>query len=953
MKDFQATENAEAITVGGGGHLSEDVVDGTVYHQKNRFGKGVIDEFYKGANPYEPFDPFPLSENWGKEKKGNTPSHAMHFPGDQQFENPILRNSSQLYHTLNKENDRNPNAETYGHILGEGTCHEDVIALRQALLALYPDWEDCIDNCATCIDAELMQLIKQFQSDQKIKADGLIGPETLSKLDKALMKKNVTTYDWGTNNRYGEVRQMSAAEQNYYSFVGDEFHRPRQATVRSKVSKGSSLLNTPNYADVSQKTNYVVMPGDPVIITASSADHSKNYFYASVKDRTNPNVTYQGWLSGDHIQFRHFDNTQSSIYTVKDKDTLGGIVDREYGELIAQGTVSRQDAAAAVYMTNQDKYVVYLTDPENPNQRDTKGIDPWQDTEDFWNRVGVTSGFELELPKASTVIALRATYRNYGFTEFLDDLMYASQGILGFIEGFGEGFVDAGKGMFEDLWGMVSSILTGEIFGQIKQFYDAISNLTWDDFKELALNLLNTSVDEIQKIWNSNDPFEKWNFFGKITGALVFEVVVASLTGGGAIAAKLGKMGKLGKLMSDLSTGKSFKKLQEKTGNSLRRKMSEYTLKRKQERYSKEIGERKKNNPEFNKDADEVLKDSDLSSIGNKGEELAKKKGRDLDSEAQAEVDKSENKKEHDESERKELKKAVKRAKAITLADDEAGVSLEGLMTHLKPLGRIKGVKYFDSVRASDNAYDIFLIGSKFNVGKNFTQGYDPITQERVDDSKVPRAPILNPKLRAAIQKIGTDKSDCIMKVLKHYEVHDLAQLKKLLADEKFDFKYDKSLSDVEMDRIDDAADAILEDNSKELHDAFKELKGANDELCMFESDGDQLWMHGKNREFHESHETVTISKSGKIPKLDDGRYDFVLTESGDIKIGTGHFFLSDQAKYVSSAGDILVKDGKIVEITNISGHYKPREVDLERGIKKFSEHEMFGGEYTTKIIED
>ncbi len=51
--------------------------------------------------------------------------------------------------------------------------------------------------------------------------------------------------------------------------------------------------------------------------------------------------------------------------------------------------------------------------------------------------------------------------------------------------------------------------------------------------------------------------------------------------------------------------------------------------------------------------------------------------------------------------------------------------------------------------------------------------------------------------------------------------------------------------------------------------------------------------------------------------------YNFVLTKSGKIKIGYKHHFLGN-AKDVLAAGSIRFKNGKIVEIDNLSGHYKP-----------------------------
>ena len=61
------------------------------------------------------------------------------------------------------------------------------------------------------------------------------------------------------------------------------------------------------------------------------------------------------------------------------------------------------------------------------------------------------------------------------------------------------------------------------------------------------------------------------------------------------------------------------------------------------------------------------------------------------------------------------------------------------------------------------------------------------------------------------------------------------------------------------------------------------------------------------------------------------GNFDFVITESGELRIGDGHFALSDQgATGVKGAGEIYINsNGKIEVINNNSGHFKPNEEEL------------------------
>jgi len=89
--------------------------------------------------------------------------------------------------------------------------------------------------------------------------------------------------------------------------------------------------------------------------------------------------------------------------------------------------------------------------------------------------------------------------------------------------------------------------------------------------------------------------------------------------------------------------------------------------------------------------------------------------------------------------------------------------------------------------------------------------------------------------------------------------------------------------------------------------------------------------------------------KNGYIYKLEDGKWilgnyftkrgkqkhvDFVVRMDTTLVIGDGHYNLADEAKEVLAAGRIKIVDGKIVNITNNSGHYKPNQFELQRQAK-------------------
>ncbi len=60
------------------------------------------------------------------------------------------------------------------------------------------------------------------------------------------------------------------------------------------------------------------------------------------------------------------------------------------------------------------------------------------------------------------------------------------------------------------------------------------------------------------------------------------------------------------------------------------------------------------------------------------------------------------------------------------------------------------------------------------------------------------------------------------------------------------------------------------------------------------------------------------------------GRHDFIITKSGHLSVGKGHYYLSGKAEEVLAAGEIRIYDGQIKAINNWSGHYRP-SIEISR----------------------
>ena len=90
----------------------------------------------------------------------------------------------------------------------------------------------------------------------------------------------------------------------------------------------------------------------------------------------------------------------------------------------------------------------------------------------------------------------------------------------------------------------------------------------------------------------------------------------------------------------------------------------------------------------------------------------------------------------------------------------------------------------------------------------------------------------------------------------------------------------------------------------------------------------------------HGLEEVYSIDRNGNFLNKKGGlinkEHNFVLTKDGKLKIGDRHHFLAN-AEDVVAAGNINFKNGKVVNVINLSGHYKPTEEEAFRYIWKYS----------------
>ena len=252
---------------------------------------------------------------------------------------------------------------------------------------------------------------------------------------------------------------------------------------------------------------------------------------------------------------------------------------------------------------------------------------------------------------------------------------------------------------------MISGIVTGKLFTDMIDMVSDLWDKGWEGVWDMVKGMWTQGVESFENAWNNPNPEEKWKFFGKIVGMILFEVVLAILTAGvGAAvsaAAKTSvlvtKLPKLVKVIDALTPEVSKYKVPEVDKDRLAKK-ADVDVKLK--KINDDI-EAKKNPKakEFEKNVDD---------------DTHKK----LDDDARKEVD-DEIK---DDPKRDEKLAVLMAAKVIAEGADISGATITEVMAQLTPLAAVAGVRFENRLIVAPN-YSIHMIGSDLIVDRNFSSG--------------------------------------------------------------------------------------------------------------------------------------------------------------------------------------------------------------------------------------
>ena len=274
-----------------------------------------------------------------------------------------------------------------------------------------------------------------------------------------------------------------------------------------------------------------------------------------------------GYVAADHVE-TNLPEPTARLHLIKPGESPIGIAERYYKGKVKWGRDLRFYVNVLVYV-NQAFH--------------RSGISSSGSTSNLfsWYRAKTTAGEVIWIPSprfADTLIGkISSGSLSHEAVEVIKDIgaaivaageyVVAGAAFLGgLLVGIGNNLIDLLSGLI-DLLGAaldtIKSLIQGTILNDLRGLFDAVKNLTFDDFLGMPL-LGDISFKDIKLKWSSGGLWGRWYFRGKVIGYLVAEVVLAILTaGGGTLAKVLGKGGKLAKLAKKLPALRRLEKAAE------------------------------------------------------------------------------------------------------------------------------------------------------------------------------------------------------------------------------------------------------------------------------------------------------------------------------------------------------------------------------------------------------
>jgi Domain of unknown function (DUF4157)/Bacterial EndoU nuclease len=274
-----------------------------------------------------------------------------------------------------------------------------------------------------------------------------------------------------------------------------------------------------------------------------------------------------GWINANFVA-TDMPDPLATLHHITEGN-LTTILQNHYVDLGRRSLITGNDfttLAAAVIAANKGRWGVSVDWAAAQEWREKNR---WRNFVDIWTADNfaiyhgseIKAGANIWLPSASYIRILQSSGVIGSRPGWINDAVAVGKSIAGFTIGVGAGILGNLWDMLSGLWEMgksivstIKGIIDGSLFSSIKQFYDEVKNMSLNDAFEMVKSLINmgkSAINDFMTSWNHPDEYKKWHFRGTLVGNILTEVVLAIVTGGGTLGAKI--VAKLGKYFPKLA----------------------------------------------------------------------------------------------------------------------------------------------------------------------------------------------------------------------------------------------------------------------------------------------------------------------------------------------------------------------------------------------------------------
>jgi hypothetical protein len=356
--------------------------------------------------------------------------------------------------------------------------------------------------------------------------------------------------------------------------------------AKVNTSGGLILHDTPDsddalYTQIKQsvfKEDFLIKKGSKLVIIAKS--NEDNPGWVMVRDENN----VVGWVEERYITETEpadiLSHYTAGYYIIKKDDQLAEVLISQVpkADLSYSGIQNFAFAFKLLNAGNSGLYFepiteggVYIYQYYHSKGEDVALEDA--DRSQLFNSVKLYEGGRVRIPTKAFVEKAKADGLIKQPTSARETLVEMIKYGDYFLEGAYDGFVTAAQDFVQGIWDMIKSIFTGDIFDQLSEMWDYVSNASWTEVKAL----FSGAVGDFQEKWLNDDLEKRWHFRGEVLGQILFELVLAIFTGGGAILGKISNATKLGKMLGKLNS--KVGKLKKSVPSSVRKKLDDFSAK--------------------------------------------------------------------------------------------------------------------------------------------------------------------------------------------------------------------------------------------------------------------------------------------------------------------------------------------------------------------------------------